>query len=66
MLWNFYDSNFTNEKISDEFNQENKFFGESDRERADRKESSLRYKTIEHNIKRYAIKAEQRRKILKK
>lgn len=57
--------NFTNEKISDEFNQENKFFGESDRERADRKESSLRYKTIEHNIKRYAIKAEQRRKSLK-
>ena len=58
--------NSTNEQIRDEFNQETKFFGESDREKSDRKESSSTYKTIEHNIKRYALKAEQCRKSLKK
>ena len=57
--------NFTNEQIRDEFNEETKFFGESDREKNDRKESSKTYKTIEHNIKKYAVKAEQRRKSLK-
>ena len=57
--------NSTNEQIRDEFNQETKFFAESDREKSDRKESSSTYKTIEHNIKRYALKAEQRRKSLK-
>ena len=56
---------FTNEQIRDEFNEETKFFGESDREKNDRKESSKTYKTIEHNIKKYAVKAEQRRKSLK-
>ena len=57
--------NSTNAQIKDEFNQETKFFGESDREKADRKESSSTYKTIEQNVKKYAIKAEQRRKSLK-
>lgn len=57
--------NSTNAQIRDEFNQETKFFGESDREKADRKESSSTYKTIEQNVKKYAIKAEQRRKSLK-
>ena len=57
--------NSTNEQIRDEFNQETKFFAESDREKSDRKESSSTYKTIEHNIKKYALKAEQCRKSMK-
>ena len=55
----------TNDQIADVFNQETKIFGETERENYDRKESSLTYKKIADNIKKYAIKAEQRRKSMK-
>jgi len=59
----FYQS--TNEQIIAEFNQETKYFGETDREKYDREYSSLNYKKIEDIVKKYAVKIEQRQKAIK-
>ena len=45
----------TNEQIADVFNQETKFFGETDRENYDRKESSMTYKKIADNMERWKV-----------